>query len=118
MDAERLRELAAALLNAMDPADLLALLNSMRKFPWETDMEAQTDHSGPLTAAEPEPEDCATPRAAGSPRTPKPKKYQPQARRALTQIAKAMGNPKARPVGLKKARSLVANIYEGKVSQQ
>ena len=40
----------AELLRSLDPDDLKALLQSLRRFPWEEDAEAQTEHSGDLSA--------------------------------------------------------------------
>ena len=116
LDTAQRRELAAALLHAMDPDELRALLQGMRKFAWEVEAEAQTDHSGPLvpkplSEEEPPPEE----QQPDSSKQARARKYMPQAKRALTSIAKATNSKKAKPISLKKARTLIANIYEEKV---
>ena len=50
LDAAERARLAAELLRSLDPDDLKALLQSLRRFPWEEDGEAQTEHSGDLGA--------------------------------------------------------------------
>ena len=50
LDAAERARLAAELLRSLDPDDLKALLQSLRRFPWEEDAEAQTEHSGDLGA--------------------------------------------------------------------
>ena len=46
-DADRMR-LAEELLKSLSAEDLKALLQGMRRFEWEVDVECQTDHSGEI----------------------------------------------------------------------
>lgn len=129
MSAEDRMRLAEDLLRSLDPEDLQALLQKMRRFPWEVDCEAQTDHTGEIgtqssdgggtegaavlqadnqTTPEPEPEP--------EPEKPeRPKKLFAQEKRALSQFVKGRKDKKAKPQGLKTTRLTIAKVYEDKV---
>jgi Ca2+-binding EF-hand superfamily protein len=123
MSTEERMRLAEELLRSLDPDDLRALLQKMRRFPWEVDCEAQTDHSGDIgtsDASEASPKlqptvstDTADPDA---PKPARPKTLFVPEKRALNQFLKGRKDKKAKPQGLKTTRRLIAKVYEDKVA--
>lgn len=132
MSAEERMRLAEELLRSLDPDDLRALLQQMRRFPWEVDCEAQTDHSGEIgtqdaggRAAEGEAlEQASSALEQASSQTqqgenPETKAARPKTlfvpeKRALNQFLKGQKDKKAKPQGLKVTRRTIAKVYEDK----
>jgi hypothetical protein len=127
MSAEDRMRLAEDLLRSLDPDDLLALLQKMRRFPWEIDCEAQTDCTGEIGiqssqgdggegAASEQTSDQASLEAELEPEQPvRSKKLLKQEKRALNQFLKGANDKHAKPQGLKATRRTIAKVYEDKV---
>ena len=126
MSAEERMRLAEDLLRSLDPEDLRALLQKMRRFPWEVDCEAQTDHSGEIGTQHANGQGGNEEALDGSSnqlttagkeeaKPARPKTLFAPEKRALNQFLKGREDKKAKPQGLKVTRHTIAKIYEDKV---
>ena len=126
MSAEERMRLAEDLLRSLDSDDLRALLQKMRRFPWEVDCEAQTDHTGEIGTQHANAEDgdgealedSSNQLTTADEQEAKPARqkvlFAPE-KRALNQFLKGHNDKKAKPQGLKVTRRTIAKIYEDKV---